>query len=99
VDWCLQNIHNKWVVAKIFVINKLAPKGIPLPAGLCLFLISISSIANWVKLKGHVGEIYISFVMCGLADFRELRGLDKILETGTEERRNPILLARGQADR
>jgi hypothetical protein len=32
-----------------------------------------------MKLKCQVGEKYIWFVMCGLAGFWEVRGLDKIL--------------------
>src|SRR5882757_10952892 len=70
--WCLQNRHNKGVIAKFGQINELAPDCV---RG-CLFLISISSIANWVKLKCQVLEIYIWFVMCGLARFREVWGLD-----------------------
>jgi hypothetical protein len=33
----LQNIHNKWVTAKILVINKLAPEGVCFLRGLLVF--------------------------------------------------------------
>jgi hypothetical protein len=38
-----------------------------------------------MKLKCHFLEIYISFVMCWLAGFQEVWGLDKIIRAGTEE--------------
>jgi hypothetical protein len=59
-------------MAKIEQINELAPDYV---RG-CLFLIYIFSIANWVKLKCQMSEIYIWFVMCGLAGLREVWGLD-----------------------
>jgi hypothetical protein len=49
---------------------------VSLPAGLACFSIYIFIIANRVNLNSKFGEKYIWFVMCGLAGFWEILGLD-----------------------
>jgi hypothetical protein len=72
---CLQNIDNKWFVAKISVINGLAPEVV---RGFFELFISISSVAVGVKLIRQIWEEYIHFVICLLAGFPGVWGLDKI---------------------
>jgi hypothetical protein len=69
VIYDLQNIHPKWVAAKIFFLKDLRGKRESPGEYAGVFLISITAVAGWVDLIGQ----YILFCLCGLGDF----GFDK----------------------
>ena len=73
----LQNIHPKWVTAKIFILNELVRLIEKAPTVVGAFSLSSSIRTDWRERFGSFFEIEIATSLLGIRGFLAFWGVDK----------------------